>query len=91
MYTVKHWTESGDPNEEVRAMTAGAEGVCNLIGKTTSTNQTSPAKHPGTKPSTKVHRGYPWLQLDMYVAEDGLIWHHWEGSPFVLWRLDDPE
>jgi hypothetical protein len=25
-----------------------------------------------------------------YVAEDGLIWHHWEGSPLVLWRLDDP-
>jgi hypothetical protein len=25
-----------------------------------------------------------------FVAEDGLIWHHWEGSPLVLWRLDDP-
>jgi hypothetical protein len=26
-----------------------------------------------------------------YVAEDGLIGHHWEGSPLVLWRLNDPE
>jgi hypothetical protein len=25
-----------------------------------------------------------------YAAEDGLIWHHWEGSPLVLWRLIDP-
>jgi hypothetical protein len=24
-----------------------------------------------------------------YVAEDGLIWHQREGSPLVLWRLDD--
>ena len=22
-----------------------------------------------------------------YIAEDGLIRHHWEGSPLVLWRL----
>ena len=25
-----------------------------------------------------------------YVAEDGLIWHQWEGRPMVLWRLDAP-
>ena len=25
-----------------------------------------------------------------YVAEDGLIGHHCEGSSLVLWRLDDP-
>ena len=23
-----------------------------------------------------------------YVAEDGLVWHQWEGRPLVLWRLD---
>jgi hypothetical protein len=28
--------------------------------------------------------------LDTYVAEDGLIWHQWEGRPLVLWRLDAP-
>jgi hypothetical protein len=26
----------------------------------------------------------------VYVAEDGLIWHQWDGRPLVLWRLDDP-
>jgi hypothetical protein len=23
-----------------------------------------------------------------YVAEDGLIWHQWEGRHLVLWRLN---
>jgi hypothetical protein len=26
-----------------------------------------------------------------YVAEYCLIWHQWEGSHLVLWRLDVPE
>jgi hypothetical protein len=25
-----------------------------------------------------------------YVAEDCLIWYHWEGRPLVLWRLHVP-
>ena len=25
-----------------------------------------------------------------HVAEDGLVWHHWEERPWVLWRLNDP-
>jgi hypothetical protein len=25
-----------------------------------------------------------------YGAEDYLIWHQWEGSLLVLWRLNDP-
>jgi hypothetical protein len=25
-----------------------------------------------------------------YVAENCPIWHHFEGNPLVLWRLDDP-
>ena len=25
-----------------------------------------------------------------YAPEDYLIWHQWEGSPLVLWRVDDP-
>jgi hypothetical protein len=25
-----------------------------------------------------------------YVAEDCHIGHHWEGSPLILWRLDNP-
>jgi hypothetical protein len=35
------WTEHGDPNGGVRRRTEGAEGVCNIIGRTTvSTNET---------------------------------------------------
>ena len=30
------------------------------------------------------------MTLAGYVAEDCLIWRHWEGKPLVLWRLDDP-
>jgi hypothetical protein len=65
MYTANHWTESRDLNEEVRARTVGAEGVCNIIGRTTiSTNQTP--NLPGTKPPTKEYTWrHPWLQLHM--------------------------
>ena len=62
MCTAKHWTEHGDPNGEVRARTVGAEGVCNLIGRTTSTNQASPELNHQPK---STQRGYPWLQLDV--------------------------
>ena len=24
------------------------------------------------------------------IEEDCLIWHHWEETPLVLWRLGDP-
>jgi hypothetical protein len=27
---------------------------------------------------------------DIYVAEDGLVWHQWEGRPLVLGKLDAP-
>jgi hypothetical protein len=26
-----------------------------------------------------------------YIAEDCLIWQHWEGRPLVLWKLNAPE
>jgi hypothetical protein len=39
MYTAKNWINHRDPNGEVKARTAGAEGVCNLIGRTISTNK----------------------------------------------------
>jgi hypothetical protein len=42
VYAAKHWTEYRNPNGEVRARTAGAEGVCNPIGRITiTTNQIS--------------------------------------------------
>jgi hypothetical protein len=40
MLTSNHWTEHGDTNGGVRERTEGAEGLCNPIGRTTSTNQT---------------------------------------------------
>ena len=27
---------------------------------------------------------------DAYIAENYFIWNQWEGSPLVLWRLNDP-
>jgi hypothetical protein len=30
------------------------------------------------------------VSLDAYVAEDGLVGHHWEERPLVLRRLYDP-
>jgi hypothetical protein len=61
MLTANHWTEHGVPNIRVRERTEGVEGVCNPIGRTTSTNQTPP-ELPWTKPSTKE---CIWLKLHM--------------------------
>ena len=59
MYTAKHWSEYGNSNGEVRARTVGAEGVCNLIGRTTiSTNQ--------THLSSQVLNIHPKSTQDMY-------------------------
>jgi hypothetical protein len=49
----------------VREKTEGAEGVCNPIGRTTTTNQT-PSELPGTKSPTKKYTWRdPWLQPHM--------------------------
>jgi hypothetical protein len=56
-------------NGEARESTQGAEGVCNPIGGTTIwTNQYSPEL----------------MSLAAYVAEDGLVGHHWEEKPFGI-------
>jgi hypothetical protein len=61
--TPHHLTEHGDQNGGVRGRPEGAEGVCNLIGRTTnSTNQTTP-DIPMTKPPTKEYTWRdPWPQ-----------------------------
>jgi hypothetical protein len=38
MLTTNHWAEPGDPNGRAIRRTEGAEGDCNPIGKTISTN-----------------------------------------------------
>jgi hypothetical protein len=57
-----HWTEHWVANGGVRERTERAEGVCNPIGrKTSSTNQTPP-EFPGTKPPMKEYTwSFPWL------------------------------
>jgi hypothetical protein len=52
MLIVDHQIEQRDPNGRIRGRTEGAEGVCNPIGRTISTNQT-PSELPRTKPPTK--------------------------------------
>jgi hypothetical protein len=45
MFTANHSTEHRVPNGGVRQRTEGGEGVCNPIGRTISTNQTSQSSH----------------------------------------------
>ena len=89
MYTAEHWNEHRDPNWEVRARTEGAEGICNLIGRTKiSSNQTAQSSEGLNHQPKNIHGGThssSWICL-----EECLICHHWEGSPLDLWRLDDP-
>jgi hypothetical protein len=57
------------PNGGARESTQGAEGILNHIGGTTIwTNQYSPEL----------------VSLTAYVAEDGLVGHHWEERPVGL-------
>jgi hypothetical protein len=72
IYTVKHWTECGDHNGEVRGRNVGAGGVCNFVGRPQyqPTRPPSP-KLPGTKPPTKEYTGIP-IAPARYVAEDYL-------------------
>jgi hypothetical protein len=62
-------SEPGDPNGRVMGKTAGAEGDCNTIGRTISTNwipHPHPPELPETKPPTKEYTWMgPWLQLHM--------------------------
>jgi hypothetical protein len=57
------------PNGGARENTQGAKGVCNHIGGTTiGTNEYPPEL----------------VSLAAYVAEDGLVSHHWEERPLGL-------
>jgi hypothetical protein len=64
-------------NGGARESTPGAEGVCNPIG--------------GTAIGTNQYPSPPeLLSLATYVAEDGLVGHHWDERPLVLQRLYFP-
>jgi len=47
MLTVNHWNEHGDHKGGVRGKTEGAEGVCNLIGRTTTSTNQMPQSNQG--------------------------------------------
>jgi hypothetical protein len=75
-----------NPKGGVRGRSEGAEGVCNLIGKTTiSTNQT----HQNSQGPMSTHGGTHGS--DCTCSRRLPHQNHWEGRPLVLWRLDDPE
>ena len=70
MLAANHWTEYEDPSGRVRKRTEGAEGVCNPIGRTISTNQIPQSfqglnhqpksTHGGTHGSSHIcSRGWP--------------------------------
>ena len=80
MLAAKHQIECGDSNGKVRAMTGGAEGDCNPIGRTTiSINQNS----QGLNHQPKSTHGSRWIR------SRGLL-YQWEGRSLVLGRLDVP-
>jgi hypothetical protein len=69
MLTVIYKMEHRASNEGARESTQGAEGVCNPVGRTTIwTNQYPPEL----------------VSLAAYVAEDGLVGHHWEERPLGI-------
>ena len=72
--------------EELGERLKGLEEVCNLIGRTIiSTNQNSRDETT----NQRVHMEGSMAPVT-YVAEDGLVWHQWEGRPLLLWRLNAP-
>ena len=85
--TANHWTEPGDLKGRVRGRTEGAEWDCNPIGRAISTNWTPLTSQELNYQSKNIHG---WVHDSSYIAEDGLIWHQWEGRPLVLWKLDAP-
>jgi hypothetical protein len=82
MYTAKHRSECGKPNGEIRTRSVGAEGVCNLIGRTISTKQ-NPQVSQGVKPQPKSTQWVP-MAPSGYVIEDCLIWNHWSREGFMI-------
>jgi len=76
-----HLTEPGQANGRARGRTKGVEGDCNLIGRTMSTNQTIQSSQRLNHQPKSTHGG---IHGSSYVAEDGLIWHQWEGRLLVL-------
>jgi len=85
MLTANHGTKNRVPNRE---RTEVAEGVCNLIRTTISTNQT-PQSSQGLNHHPKRTQG--WTYGFMHIYSRGRpSQHQWEERPLVLRRLNAP-
>jgi hypothetical protein len=70
MLPINNWTEPRVPNGRVRERTEGAEGVCNLIEKTISTNQTlQNSQGLNHQPKSK----HEWTHGSSVIENDGLV------------------
>jgi hypothetical protein len=82
MLATNHQTKHGDTNGGVRGRIKVTEGVCNPIGRTISANQ-KPYSSQGLTTNQRVHMEGSKAPAT-YAAEDSLIWHQWDGRPWVL-------
>jgi hypothetical protein len=88
MLEANHQIEHGDGNGGVRERTEGAEGVCNPIGRTLSTNQTFQSSQGLNHKPKSIHRGnhgssYLCSRVLPYLGSMG-------EEALVLWNLDAP-
>jgi hypothetical protein len=82
MLAANHGTEHSDPIGGIRERTEGAEGVCNPIGGTISTNQIPQISQGLNHQPKNTHGGTHGSGA--FVADDGLILHQCEGRPLAL-------
>jgi len=78
-----------DPHGKVSARTLRAEGICNLIARTTISTSQTPQSSQGLNHQPKSRQWVPMAPAG-YVEEYCLVWYHWEGNALALWRLDEP-
>jgi hypothetical protein len=81
--TSNHQTVPEDVNGRVRGRIVEAERDCNPIGRTILSTNLIPQRLN----HQRVNMEGP-MALTIYIAQDCLIRHQWEGRPLVLWRLD---
>jgi hypothetical protein len=54
MLKANYWTEQEDPRGGFRKRTEGTEGICNPIGRTTTSNNQTLPELPGSKQPTRL-------------------------------------
>jgi hypothetical protein len=79
----------GGPNGRVRGRTEEAEEDYNPKEEQQYQLIRSPRASREKTINQRTHMEAP-MDPPVYVAEDGLIEHQWEGRPLVLWMLGAP-